>query len=322
FIKFIFFCYLLLSPITFFIEYIYLLHNLFVKIYSYGIISYIAQFLLVVIPSFIYNDLAYSLWGLLIIIIIRLLWLLILVLQFANIEFSWQYVKNILKNAQPLILGAFIAGSMPYIDGVLVSMNFDDTVFAVFRYGARELPISILLASAFSNAMIPILNSTQNFTQGLLQLKRQALQLMHILYPLSILLLFTSYYLFKYVFNPNFIESAHIFNIMLLLVIPRMLFPQTILMAKGQNSYLLIASAIEFLIKLVLSIWLLSIMRLKGIAFATFLAFIFEKIILMYFVKKQNNISPHQYTYLNWFFIYTFLILIVYVLVEKIISYN
>lgn len=320
--KLIFLCYLLLSPITYFIEYIYLLNNQFVKIYSYGIISYIGQFLLVVIPSFIYNDLAYSLWGLLVIVIIRLFWLLILVLRFANIGFSWQHVQHILKYARPLILGAFIAGSMPYIDGVLVSMNFDDTVFAVFRYGARELPISILLASAFSNAMIPLLNSSQNFAQGLLQLKRQALQLMHILYPLSILLLFTSYYLFKYVFNPNFIESAHIFNIMLLLVIPRMLFPQTILMAKGQNSYLLIASVIEFLVKLVLSIWLLSIMGLKGIVLATLLAFVFEKIILMYFVKKQNNILPQQYTYLNWFFIYTCLIIIAYILVEKIISYN
>lgn len=320
--KFIFLCYLLLSPITFFIEYIYLLNNQFVKIYSYGIISYVIQFLLVVIPSFIYNDMSYSLWGLLVIVIIRLLWLLKLVSQFAKTEFSWQHVKHILKYARPLILGAFIAGSMPYIDGVLVSMNSDDTVFAVFRYGARELPISILLASAFSNAMIPLLNSSQNFAQGLFQLKRQALQLMHILFPLSILLLFTSYYLFKYVFNPNFIESSHIFNIMLLLVIPRMLFPQTILMAKGQNSYLLIASVVEFIIKLVLSIWLFSLMYLKGIVFATLLAFILEKLLLMYFVKKQNNILPHQYTNLNWFFIYTSLIIIVYVLVEKIISYN
>lgn len=320
--KFIFLCYLLLSPITFFIEYIYLLNNQFVKIYNYGITSYGIQFMLVVIPSFIYNDMSYSLWGLLIIVIIRLFWLLYLVSQFADIGFSWQHVKHILKYSRPLILGAFISGSIPYIDGVLVSMNFDDTVFAIFRYGARELPISILLASAFSNAMIPLLNSSQNFAQGLLQLKRQALLLMHILYPLSILLLFTSYFLFKYVFNPNFIESAHIFNVMLLLIIPRMLFPQTILMAKGQNSYLLIASVVEFFIKLVLSIWLLSIMGLKGIVFATLLAFIFEKLILIYFVKKQNNISPHQYTYLNWFFIYTCLIIIVYVLVEKIISYN
>ena len=63
-------------------------------------------------------------------------------------------------------------------------------------------------------------------------------------------------------------------------------------------------------------------MGVKGIVLATLLAFVFEKIILMYFVKKQNNILPQQYTYLNWFFIYTCLIIIAYILVEKIISYN
>ncbi|GAB4456950.1 MAG: hypothetical protein Fur0028_11590 [Bacteroidales bacterium] len=320
--KYLFLTYLLLSPITFFIEYIYLLNNKLVKIYSYGIISYVIQLLFVVIPSFIYNDLAYSLWGLIIVVIIRLLWLLRVMLQFTRFEYSWEHIKHIVKYSRPLILGAFIAGSIPYIDGILVSMHFDDIVFAVFRYGARELPISVLLASAFSNAMIPVLNASENFTDGLKQLKKQALQLMHLLFPLSIALLLVSFYLFKYVFNPNFIESAHIFNVMLLLIIPRMLFPQTILMAKGQNSYLLLSSILEFMIKLIMSIWLLSIMGLLGIAFATLIAFIFEKVMLMYFVKKQNDILPQQYTYLGWYFFYSGLIIVVYFLVEKVISYN
>jgi len=320
--KYLFLTYLLISPVTFFIEYIYLLNNKLVKIYGYGIISYVIQLLLVVIPSFIYYDLAYSLWGLIIVVIIRLLWLLKVMLQFTKMEYSWEYIKHILKYSRPLILGAFIAGSIPYVDGILVSMHFDDTIFAVFRYGARELPISVLLASAFSNAMIPVLNTSENFTDGLKQLKKQALQLMHLLYPFSIALLLASFYLFKFVFNPNFIESSHIFNVMLLLIIPRMLFPQTILMAKGQNSYLLLSSILEFMIKLIMSIWLLNIMGLIGIAFATLIAFIFEKVILMYFVKKQNDILPQQYTYLGWYFFYSGLIIAVYFLVEKVISYN
>lgn len=320
--KYLFLTFLLISPITFFVEYIYLLNNKLAKIYSYGMITYIIQLMLVVIPSFVYNDLAYSLWGLIVIVIIRLFWLLRVMFQFTTFEYSWEYIKHILKYARPLVLGAFIAGSIPYVDGILVSMHFDDTVFAVFRYGARELPISVLLASAFSNAMIPILNASENFNDGLKQLKRQALHLMHLLYPLSIALLLVSFYLFKYVFNPNFIESAHIFNVMLLLIIPRMLFPQTILMAKGQNTYLLLSSVLEFIVKLVMSIWLLSLMGLIGIAFATLIAFIFEKGILMYFVKRQNNLLPQQYTYLGWYLFYSGLILTVYCLVEKVIPYT
>lgn len=320
--KLIFLSYLLLSPVTFFIEYIYFLNKKYRYIYSYGFVSYIIQLILVVVPAFIYNDLAYSLLGLLLIVIIRIFWLLRLLLQYAKIEFSLKHIKHIFKYARPLILGAFVAGSIPYVDGLLVAMHFDDKVFAIFRYGARELPISVLLASAFSNAMIPILNSSQNFIEGLHQLKKQALQLMHILYPLSILLLLISYYLFKYVFNPNFIESAQIFNVMLLLVIPRMLFPQTILMAKAQNNYLLVASVLEFVVKLVLSIWLLKLMGIIGIVFATLIAFVFEKLILMYFVKIKNNISPGQYTHISWFIFYTCIILVMYVFVEKIMPFN
>lgn len=316
--KLIFLFYLLISPPTFFIEYIYLLRQKFKSIYLYGTISYVSQLVVVVIPAFIYNNLEYSLLGLLAITILRLIWLMTVISKYCIIKVSWRYINVAIKSSRPLILGAFISGSIPYIDGVIVSMNFNDTIFAIFRYGARELPISVLLASAFSNAMIPVINSSRNIIPGVKQLKIKALQLMHWLFPLSIFLLISSYYIFKYVFNPNFTDSADIFNVMLLLVIPRMLFPQTILMATRNNRYLLTASVIEFIFKIVLSlIFLYYSKSIIGIAWATVIAFIVEKLVLMYFVYKKNRLVPHHYTSIRWYLFYSILILATYFIVES-----
>ncbi|NSW45349.1 MAG: oligosaccharide flippase family protein [Bacteroidales bacterium] len=320
--KFIFLSYLLLSPLTYFIEYIYLLNNNLKLIYLYGIFSYLIQLLIIIIPAFIFNDLVYSLWGLVFITFLRLLWLIKTLYKYCIFKISIHQIKIALLLSRPLILGAFIAGSIPYVDGILVSMHFDDSIFAIYRYGARELPISVLLASAFSNAMIPILNNSTSIIPGIKQLKRQALQLMHVLFPLSIVLMITSFYLFKYIFNPIFIDSAPIFNIMLLLVIPRMVFPQTILMAKGQNKYLLWASIIEFFTKLAFSFILLSNFSIKGIALATVIAFSIEKIILMFFVYKKNQLLPHHYTHMTWFIFYSILTITTYICIEQLFPIN
>jgi len=320
--KFIFLSYLLISPLTYFIEYIYLLNNKLSSIYLYGVVSYFFQLLIIIIPAFILNDLVYSLWGLLIITLLRLIWLFKTLLKFSIFSLSLNQIKLALKLSRPLILGAFIAGSIPYVDGILVAMHFDDSIFAIYRYGARELPISVLLASAFSNAMIPILNNSTSIIPGIKQLKRQALQLMHVLFPLSIVLMITSFYLFKYIFNPIFIDSAPIFNIMLLLVIPRMVFPQTILLAQGQNKYLLWASIIEFFTKLAFSFILLSTFSIKGIALATVIAFSIEKIILMFFVYKKNQLLPHHYTHMSWFIFYSILTITTYIFIEQLLPIN
>lgn len=248
--KLIFILYMAFAPVTFFIEYIYLVKKQYKNIFNYGISTYIIQLLLLIVPSFIYNDLSYSLWGLFAITIIRFIWLVFIISKNYSFNIDFYEWRIIIKNSSPLILSAFIAGSLPYIDGILVASHYDDSIFAIFRYGAREFPISVLLANAFSNAMIPIINSSHSMTASLAQIKNKSLQLMHVLFPMSIILLISSYLLFEIAFNPHFRESAKIFNVMLLLIIPRMIFPQTILIAKRYQNLTLLASLIEWIIKL------------------------------------------------------------------------
>ena len=52
---------------------------------------------------------------------------------------------------------------------------------------------------------------------------------MHLLYPLSIVLLWVSEFLFVQVFDPAFRESAAIFNVYLLILTNRLIFPHTVI---------------------------------------------------------------------------------------------
>ncbi|MCX7862950.1 MAG: polysaccharide biosynthesis C-terminal domain-containing protein [Bacteroidales bacterium] len=314
--KTLFILYLTLSPLTYFIEYIYLILKKYRAIYTYGIISYMAQLVLLSVPAFLYQNLSYSILGLIIITSIRFVWLLFLLLKYFHFIISKSDIVQILKYSLPLILSAFIAGSLPYIDGLLVAKYFDDKTFAIFRYGARELPISVLLANAFSNAMIPIISESKSIAASLRQIKTKSLQMMHVLFPLSILLLVSSYFLFEIAFNPYFRESATIFNVMLLLVIPRMLFPQTILIAKNYQHLTLIASVVEWIVKLLLSIWMMYLWGIFGIAVATFIAFLIEKFVLSLFVFNKLNIGLNRYVSIKWFLFYSLILLATFVIIE------
>lgn len=315
----LFIVYLIFSPVTYFVEYIYLVRKSYKNIYIYGIGTNLLLLILLVVPAFMFNFLEYSIIGLVVATLFRFIWLLFILVKvkIRIHDLSLLFQKTLIKNSSPLILSAFIAGSIPYIDGLLVASNYDDSVFAIFRYGARELPISVLLANAFSNAMIPVISSSKNnLLAPLKEIKTKSLQLMHVIFPISIVLLVSSPFLFYHLFNPFFIKGAGVFNVMLLLTIPRMIFPQTILIAQRKNQYTLIASIIEWFTKLFFSLWLINVFGIMGIALATFIAFVVEKLVLMYFVHKIFSIKPSMYIPVNWLIFYSLILILVFLIVE------
>jgi len=121
------------------------------------------------------------------------------------------------------------------------------------------------------------------------------------------------------VFNPQFKESATIFNIYLLLIISRLLFPQTLLIAKKMNRLIVQASFFEIIINVGMSIWLAQVMGIMGVAYATVIAYLFEKIYLVIACKRKLNISLGQYLPLKLYFIASSLLVIVFIVVEFII---
>jgi len=122
----------------------------------------------------------------------------------------------------------------------------------------------------------------------------------------------TSDWWFPLVFNSNFAESANVFDVFLLIVISRLIFPQTILIALGKTKTILFISILETLLNIVLSIWLVHIYGLVGIAFGTVLAFMFEKIVIAFYLKTKEGIRFSDYTPVGWFTFYSLILVGVY----------
>jgi O-antigen/teichoic acid export membrane protein len=298
------------------VEYYYLIKKQNYTIIKYGSISFSIQFILVVLPAIMGYGIQMSLKGLVLSSLLRYLWFWIVMISNAEIHFSSEFVRQHLKLGGPLVIAAFLSGSAQFIDGFIVTSKFNEESFAIFRYGARELPLAMLLANALSNAMLPEFANKEKLIQNLEKLKKSVEKLMHFLFPLTAILLVISKPLFPILFNADFTDSATIFNIYLLLIISRLLQPQTILNGLKISKPIMSASLFEMVINVGLSLVLVNWLGIPGIALATFIAYLFEKIYLALVVKHKLKIRVSAYLPAKIYLFYSIGILIIFATVE------
>lgn len=311
--------YLLISSPASLVEYIYLIKNQGRMILFYGVISYFLMFILVVLPPVLGYDIEYSLAGLVLSSVFRLVWLLVLLFRNSAPAVNPKFVRKHLKSSAPLVFSMFLSGSAQYIDGFIITSYFDDATFAVFRYGAREFPLVILLANAFSSSMLPGFNDRTLLRQNLEQIKQYSQKLGAWLFPLSGVLMLLSHWAFPLVFNVGFSGSATIFNIYLLLIVSRLLFPQTILIGLQKNKSILWASFLEIVVNVSLSLWFVQFLGITGVAWGTVCAYLVEKILLIVFVKKTTGMGVSVYLNVRQHLLYSLLLSAVFVVIEYLI---
>jgi O-antigen/teichoic acid export membrane protein len=300
------------------VEYFYLIkkHNRSIIIYS--LISFFIQFVLVILPPVLGMEILWSLKGLVLSAVLRYIWLWIILIYFSEIHFSVVFVKQHLKLGGPLVAATLFSGSAQFVDGFIVTSKFDEATFAIFRYGARELPLAMLLANALSNAMLPDFANRENLAKNLAKLKSNISKLMHFLFPVTAVLLIISHPVFPVLFNPDFEKSATIFNIYLLLLISRLLLPQTILNGLKHSKKIMQAAFLELILNISLSLIFVQFFGIAGIAFATFFAYLFEKIFLAVVVRKKLTIQLSEYLPVKNYLIYSVGILIIFTFAELI----
>ncbi len=308
--------YMLISNPPILIEYIYLLKNKPEMIFRYGLITYVIQLGIVTVPVIMGNPIIWSIWGLLVMSVLRFVWLIFVLLKYAEMKISFSFLIEHIKLGAPLIISSLLSGSAQYIDGVIVTSKFDAATFAIFRYGAKELPFTLLLANGLSNAMLPEFGKRNKFRENLAMLRKKSLRLMHFLFPLSIIIMLFSRWLYPRIFNPYFLRSADIFMIYLLLIIPRLVFPQTILIGLKKTRIVLLASFIEIVVNVLLSLYLVNYYNTVGIALATVIVFILEKAILMTYLYVKMNVPPKIYIPVKVFLFYSALIILEFVLID------
>lgn len=224
-------------------------------------------------------------------------------------RFKVQLARKWLGYSVPLMGYALIGALSLSFDSWLVGWHYEGEArtFAVFRYGARELPLALALAGAFATAVLPLLS--EDLGKGLAAMKSRAIRLFHLLFPFSIALLLSSGYWFPLLFGEEFRESVPLFNIFLLVLASRLLFPRTVLMALGANRAVFWLGFLELALNMFLGFWWVEWLGLAGVAWATVAAYTADKLLMCIYLKARFGISWHAYTPARHFVVYTTLML-------------
>jgi hypothetical protein len=310
--------YILLSSPVCLIEYIYLLNNRAHRILQYGLYTFTAQLILVIGPLLLGKDIIWSVYGLLIISGVRWIWLLILLRRYTEMKVSWKFMKEHLYLGTPLILTTLISGSAQYVDGIIVSAVYrDPSIFAWFRYGAKEFPLALLLANGLSSAMLPEFSTRSLMKESLQKIKVKSKRLMHFLFPVTMFIMLFTRWFYPRVFTPDFQKSADIFLIYSLLIIPRLVFPQTIIVGRKKTHITLFAAILELSINIPLSLLMIKWgYNIVGVALSTLVVYTISKIFLIGYVWVKMKIKPIDYIPLKVYLIYSVLISILFVLID------
>ncbi|MCS7073468.1 MAG: polysaccharide biosynthesis C-terminal domain-containing protein [Bacteroidia bacterium] len=232
--------------------------------------------------------------------------------------------KLYLLAAFPLIGVSLVGGSCEYIDAFLVRHYLTAEDFLWLRYGGREIPISLLLASALSTVAAGRIAAAKTFQERrreYLLLKQETIRFLLWLFPVTIALMLSSQYLFRLLYADYLQPAVKVFDICLLLLVPRAMFPQSVLNGLQFQRLTFRASVLEWLFHVGLSIWLVSWYGVQGIAWTMVLSQFVDKLILIWFCSRLN-IKPHWYIPINFFSAMSLLLIFVYCLKVFIIYPN
>lgn len=291
--------YLLFIGPSFMAEYMLLLKEKAKGLALYGIVAFGTQLAAVVVPIALGHGLEMAMQGLVLSSIIRFIITIGLLIKYAEFKVDSGFMQQFLITAGPLMVATLLSGSAEYLDGFIVSRYFDEGTFAIYRYGAKEFPLVLLMANAFSNGMVPKV-AQLGLKDSMKTIKKESLQLMHFFFPISIVFMLVSKWIYPRLFNPEFIESAAVFNVYLLLVVSRLIFPQTLLIGLKKTKTIMLVAGLELAVNFGLSILLVHQFGLVGIAFATVVASVLDKLVLMFWLRSSEGISPANYWPWKW----------------------
>jgi len=309
--------YLLLSSPANLVEYIYMVQDKSGNTISYGYITSVLQLCAAIIPPWLGYDVVWSLRGLVVVSIFKNIWLITLLYNYSEVKFSFPFIKEVLFLAAPIVFSILVNGSAQYVDGLVITLNYGAEGFAIFRYGAKELPFVVMMAAGLSSALLTQFSKKENVRETLGILRKKSLRIMHWMYPLSIVLLLFAKPMYKWVFSPEFTRSADVFVIYLLAIVSRVLFPHTILIGLKKTRTLFRISVIEVILNIALSLWLVHDYGVVGVALATIVTYIISKAILILYNYINLGFKPNEYIPLKWYVFYSTVLIVIFVLLDR-----
>lgn len=238
---------------------------------------------------------------------LKVLLTLFLLKAFYVVKLKLIYLKSFFVMAAPILFSLFMNKITEQTDSIIINYFFDEAAFSIYRYGARELPFVIILTAVMnvtqSGSMAKRVQQGEQ-KSALQALKSSALKLMHFAFPLSMVLLFLSPYLYPLVFGTPFKDAAFYFNIYLLLLVSRTLFAQTVCVGFNQHRILYLSSFVELVVNFILSYLAALYVGMEAVAAVTVIVHYLEKGILVVYLKRKK-IALSLFHPLKWWAFYS-----------------
>jgi len=174
-----------------------------------------------------------------------------------------------------------------------------------------------MLANGLNAAMLSEFSTREKMKDSIETLKIKSKKLMHFLFPTTMLMMLIARWIYPLMFRPEFEKSSGIFLVYALLIIPRLVFPQTILIGRKKTHITLIAAVIEIIVNISLSLLMIKWgYKIVGVAVSTFVAYVVSNLYMVIHVWLKMKIKPSEYIPLKVFAIYSFLIGILFILID------
>lgn len=309
--------YILFFQPSLLIESYYLKNNEYKTLFITGSITYALFFICSILPVLLGLSLKISALLLGLLGLVRM-GLAFSIFSLKSCKNDFKYITNTFILILPLIGIYLVAGASEQTGGMLASLLGDERAFVFFRYGSKELPLSLILANSISGIFSAKISSSLNNqkTKYIIykELKQNILKIQNILFPVTILLLIFSKYIFEFVFGYAYIQASIIFDIFLFLLLSRVLFPQTILKGLGHTKSLFTISIIEAFVNLGLGLILFMLFGIQGIAWSVVIAFFVEKVLLIALLFKKEGIKPWVYIPVPSTIIYSIILISVFII--------
>jgi O-antigen/teichoic acid export membrane protein len=165
--------------------------------------------------------------------------------------------------------------------------------------------------------MLTEFSTRSQMRESLAKIKAKSRNLMHICFPATMIIMLFARWIYPRMFTPEFQKSADVFLIYSLLVIPRLVFPQTVIVGRKKTHIALIAAILEIGFNIPLSLLMIKWgYNIVGVALATFIVYLIGKIFLSGYLWIKMKIKPGEYIPLKIYLVYSFLLIVLFILID------
>lgn len=207
-------------------------------------------------------------------------------------------LKKQLQYSLPLALGMIVSTWGLKIDKAFVSSFFDPVKFAVYANGAFDIPIVGLISTSIFSVIFPEASRLmgEGHKQRVLDLwKRTIEKTMLIIIPIVGIGTIISYSIIVGIFSQKYLESISIFQIFLVLIPLQAINWSFLLKTAGLTKYDFFGSVLFFMSEIALSLVLLKIWGIKGIAAGTVLANVLLALFYLEATVKEFGIKRREF---------------------------